>query len=95
MDEYDFEYMDKQIKLLNAKKQSTRDMLKIINCACDHKILLNVIDGARNLDEVSTINRLLVKSYCFKNNIDENTIKKQIEKDASLNKILFGKSKKQ
>lgn len=90
IDEYDFDDIDKQLELINSKKESARDMLKIIN-HIDHQILSKIIDEARTLDEISVIIRLITKSYYFKNNINEDTVKKQMQNEVIMNKILFGK----
>lgn len=90
MDEYNFDDIDKKIQLVNLKKDSAKSILEYIN-HIDHETIIKIIDTAQNLNEVSIINRLLIRSLIDKNNINEEIIKKQIIKDNKINKLIFGK----
>ncbi len=87
MDEYDFPYMEKQIKLINAKKDLAKDILKHID-HLDHKAILTIIDIAQTSDEISVINRLLIRSLVEKNDINTEIIKQQLKKDEEMNDLL-------
>ncbi len=90
MNEYNFDDIDKKIEKVKSKKDSVRNMLKYIN-HLDHETMIKIIDTAQNLNEISVINRLLIRSMIDKNDINEETIKQQIKKDDKLNEIIFGK----
>ncbi len=90
MNEYDFEDIDKKIKIINAKKQSATNMLEYID-HIDHKTLIKIINTAQNLEEINVIDRLIMRSIIDKNDINENMIRQQIKKDMEINKIIFEK----
>ncbi len=88
MNEYNFEEIEKQINLINSKKELAKYILKNTH-HLDHKTIMILIDSTENIDEINMINRLLTKSMINKNDINEEIIKEEILKDKQINDMLF------
>ncbi len=93
LDKYDVDDIDKKIKLkkletekFNIKKELALYTLDKTNI--NNETLKNIINETTDIEIINIINRLLIKSFCLNENLDENIIKKQIKKDAIMNKFL-------
>jgi superfamily II DNA or RNA helicase len=83
----------KQKTQINIKKELAKNLLLQINDLENKecKSLINLIDQTNDLKMINIIIRLLSKTYCFNNEISNEIIKKQIEKEAEMEKMIFNK----
>lgn len=94
LDKYDLDDIDKKInqrkletEKISIKKELALYVLDKIN-NINHEILRDIIKETMDINVINVINRLLTKSYCLNENLDESIIKKQIKKDVLINEIL-------
>ena len=82
-------------KSIDLKKEMATRVIKNMEkdiATRDYKPLIDTITKYRNIDTLNAVNRLLCKSYCFNNKISCDTIKKEIEKDALIEEMVFSKN---
>jgi len=93
------EDIDRKLKLkkindqrIRLKKEIAKDLLQNINEIndSDQKSIIKLIDQTTDINILQIIVRLLDGAYCFKNNINNNTIQIKIKKEDEKNKLLFG-----
>ncbi|XWV26675.1 hypothetical protein QJ857_gp0385 [Tupanvirus soda lake] len=91
----EFDKLFKQKKMnetkLNLKRELAKDLLSQIE-EINHKdydSLVNIINNATDLNEISIITRLINKSYCFGNKINNQIVEQQIKKETEIDKMLF------
>lgn len=82
-------------KKINIKKELAKDLLQKIEGIKDNRgnefcSIHNTIDKTTDINYLNIIIRLLNKSYCFGNKINEKVIENEIKKEEEINKLLFG-----
>jgi len=92
------EELDRLLKLkkineqkLDLKKELAKDLLHQIDeiQGNNYDSLMNLIDQTNDINNINIITRLLNKTFCFGNEINNEIVKKQIENEIEINRILF------
>jgi hypothetical protein len=91
MDEYNFGEIEKQIRLVNVKKEMAKKLAKETNYF-DYATIIKLIDEVSNIQEINIINRLLIKSLTKKIDINKKIINKEIEEEKYIDEIIFDKN---
>ncbi len=89
-DKYTIEIVDSLLKKLNLKKELAMDLLsKIIDSGKDeYQLLAEMINKFKEIDVVNIVIRLLAKSYCFGDEINETIINNKIKEEIEIDKML-------
>jgi len=71
---------------LNLKKELAKDLLEQINELNENNYLslINLIDQTNDINTINIITRLINKSYCFGNEINNKIIEKQVKKEIEI-----------
>jgi len=90
--------LDRLVKLkkintqkLNLKKELAKDLLEQINelNESNYLSLIKLIDETTDIKTINIITRLVNKSYCFGNEINNKIVEKQVMKEIEINNLLF------
>ncbi len=90
MNEYNFEDIDKQINLMNMKKNLVKFLAREM-AKQNYSDVIKLINEASSLAEINVIDRLLSRSLISKIKIDQELINKEILKDMYINNVILNK----
>ncbi|XWV26788.1 hypothetical protein QJ857_gp0263 [Tupanvirus soda lake] len=95
-DRYDFDDIEKKIKLniqkINLKKEMAKDILEKIDEIDDieYESIIKLIDDTTDINVLNIIIRLLNKTFCFCDDFNSDVLEDKIKNENEINEILFG-----
>ena len=72
------------------KKESAKKMAKESGYF-DYETIVKIIDEVSNIEEISIIDRLLIRSLTKKIDISKEMVDKEIEEEKYVNEVIFNK----